>query len=177
MLRSPLPDVEIPAATLPGFVLEHARERGGHPALVDAADGATLTYADLAELVERIAAGLARRGIRRGDVVALWAPNGPAYAAAFLGIARAGAVTTTLSLLRPAGEAAVQLRDAGACMVVAHPDLCGRAMEAAARAGVHSVVALTEADGATPFAALLGEAHHAPALAIDPAVDLVSLPY
>src|SRR5262249_55926839 len=63
------------------------------------------------------------------------------------------------------------------CMVVAHPDLCARAMEAAARAGVHSVVALTEADGATPFAALLGEAHHAPALAIDPAVDLVSLPY
>jgi acyl-CoA synthetase (AMP-forming)/AMP-acid ligase II len=177
MLRSPLPDVEIPEATLPSFVLEHARDRGARPALIDAADGASLTYEDLEELVERVAAGLAGRGIGHRDVVGLWSANAPAYALAFLAVARAGAATTTLNALWTAEEAATQLRDSGARMLIAHPDLCVRALEAARLAGIHSVVALGDSEGATPLAAVLGHRADAPYPGIDPAVDLVSLPY
>ncbi|MEK6327867.1 MAG: AMP-binding protein [Actinomycetota bacterium] len=56
-----------------------------------------LTYAELAERVERLAAGLAARGLGAGDPVGLVLPNVPAFAIAFLGILRAGAVVVPLN--------------------------------------------------------------------------------
>ena len=38
---------------LPGFLLEHARDLGGKPALVDGPTGRTLSYRQLADGVER----------------------------------------------------------------------------------------------------------------------------
>ena len=62
---------------LPGVLLEHARDLGDKPALVDGPTGRTLSYRQLAEGVERVAAGLAARGVGPGDVLALSSPNLP----------------------------------------------------------------------------------------------------
>ena len=51
-----------------------ARDR---PALVDGVTGRTISYGALVDGVRRLAAGLARRGLRKGDVVAIYAPNLP----------------------------------------------------------------------------------------------------
>jgi non-ribosomal peptide synthetase component E (peptide arylation enzyme) len=83
MVRSPYPDVEIPDVPLTPFVLGGARTLGDKPALVDGPSGRLLTYAALAEAVDRLAAGLARRGFGRGDVFAIYSPNLPEYAVAF----------------------------------------------------------------------------------------------
>jgi len=53
-----------------------------------------LSYRDWDSLADRVAAGLRQRGIGRGDVVALLLPSTPLYHVFYLGIARAGAVTT-----------------------------------------------------------------------------------
>lgn len=56
------------------------------------ADDLELTYAQLDERSDRLARGLADRGIKRGDTVGLYLMNCPEYLEAFLAIAKLGAV-------------------------------------------------------------------------------------
>ena len=65
MIRSPFPDVEIPDVSFTEFVLARAGELGEKPALIDAPSGRTISYAQLAESVRGMAAGLAERGFRK----------------------------------------------------------------------------------------------------------------
>ncbi|MFQ6017207.1 MAG: AMP-binding protein [Kiloniellaceae bacterium] len=68
--------------------------RGDAPAVI-AADGAGLevwSFAELADRIARLAAGLSRCGVRRGEPVAVAAEPGPAALAACLALAARGAV-------------------------------------------------------------------------------------
>ncbi|WP_329116006.1 AMP-binding protein [Streptomyces sp. NBC_01353] len=71
-----------------------AREQPDKPALVcyQGADQETLTYAELARRVDRLAVGLLRLGVRRGDVVTLQIPNSWELVALCLAAARVGAI-------------------------------------------------------------------------------------
>jgi acyl-CoA synthetase (AMP-forming)/AMP-acid ligase II len=177
MIRSPFPDVEIPDVPLTPFVLARAGELGDKPALIDAPTGRTITYAELVESVRAAAAGLAERGFGRGDVFAHYAPNLPEYAVAFHAVATAGGVNTTANPLLTADELTRQLRDCGARLLVTVPDRLDTARAAAQAAGVQEIFVYGEADGATPFASLLHAVREPPEVAIDPAEDLVALPY
>ncbi|GAA3889716.1 4-coumarate--CoA ligase family protein [Saccharothrix violaceirubra] len=111
VFRSPFPDVAVPDVTLHDFLF---RDRTStRVALVDGVGGRSLTYAELAEAVERLAFLLVSRGIGRGDVVGILAPNDPYYAVVFHGILRAGATATTINTLYTDADVAFQLRDAG----------------------------------------------------------------
>ena len=69
------------------------RHATGTPPLYVTPDGSELSYAALDRLSDEVAAGLAARGVRAGDVVALLLPSGPAYAVAYAAAAKIGAVT------------------------------------------------------------------------------------
>jgi acyl-CoA synthetase (AMP-forming)/AMP-acid ligase II len=177
VFRSPHPDVEIPDTPLPDFVLARARELGDQPAVIDAPSGRTITYGQLADSVRAVAAGLGERGFAKGDILAHYAPNLPEYAVAFLATATAGGVNTTANPLLTADELGRQLRDCGARLLVTVPALLETASAAAERSAVEEVFVYGEADGATPFAALLETSGEPPQVAIDPAEDLAALPY
>jgi cyclohexanecarboxylate-CoA ligase len=86
-------------ATLTDDFLDHVRAQPDKPAIVsDHADGAreTLTYAQLGEFVDRIAAGLVELGVRRGEIVSFQLPNWWQFAALHLACARIGAVTNAI---------------------------------------------------------------------------------
>src|SRR5687768_3405270 len=110
--------IEIPDIALADFVLAHARERGGRPALIDAATGRTVTYAQLPDLVDRAAASLSGVGLGKGDVCAVFSPNTVEYAIAVLAVARLGAIVTTASPLCTAADVKEQLRDSGAKILI-----------------------------------------------------------
>jgi acyl-CoA synthetase (AMP-forming)/AMP-acid ligase II len=177
VFRSPYPDVAIPDRSLPSFVLERAEELGDKPALVDGPSGRTLTFAQLAGLSRRCAAGFAERGLAPGQVVGLFAPNLPEYAVAFHGIAFAGGISTTVNSLFSTEDIEKQLANAGARFMVSVPPFLDRAMPAAKAAGVEEVFVLGESDEGTPFASLLARDADLPQVAIDPANDVVALPY
>ncbi len=177
IISSPYPDVEIPDVPLHQFVLANAGRMAEEPALIDGPSGRTLTFGQLAGGVQRVAAGLAARGFGKGDVLAIYSPNLPEYALAFYGTAAAGGAATTINPLYTVDELAFQLQDAGARFLVTVPPFLDRAREAAARTGVDEVFVFGEAEGATPFASLLAAGGQPPAVAIDPANDLVALPY
>ncbi len=177
VFRSSFPDVTIPNITLPEFVLGAARARGAHPALVDGVSGRTITYADLAEQVRRLAAGLSRRGIGKGDVVAIWSPNVPEYAVVFHAVATLGAILTTVNSSYTAEEVAFQIADARPKALVTVEAFVPRAREAAALAGLPiEIFTMDASDQATPLASVAIDADPPP-VSIDPATDVVVLPY
>ena len=135
------------------------------------------TYAQLADGIRRVAVGLSRRGFGKGDVLAIYSPNLPEYALAFFGVAMVGGIVTTANPLATAEELAAQLRDAGAIYLVTVPPFLEKALEAAGQSSVREVFVFGEAEGATPFAALLAEDGPLPEVQIDPREDVVVLPY
>jgi acyl-CoA synthetase (AMP-forming)/AMP-acid ligase II len=175
MFRSRLAEVAIPARTVPEYVLRRAEALAGKPAVIDAATGQTLSYAQLAAAAGSFAAGLAARGFGRGSVLAILAPNIAEYPVVFHGVASAGGAVTTLNPLYTAGEIAVQLRTSGARWLVTVPAMADKAV--AAGDGLEIiVVGGGETAGTVPFSSFLAGGG-APAVAIDPAADLVALPF
>ena len=136
VISSPWPTPSLPDADFAAYVLRHAERLADRPALVDAADGRTIRYGELASAARRTAAGLAARGFGRGDVLALYSPNVPEFVVAVLGAAMTGGVTTTANPLYTAAELASQLRDSGARIVVTTPPFADCATEAASSAAV-----------------------------------------
>jgi len=135
IFTSPFADVEIPAVTLPDFVLEHADERGDKPALIDGVSGRAISHAQAARAVRRVAGGLAARGVGHGDVVALYAPNAPEYAIAFHAVATLGGVCMTVNPTYTVDELTFQLEHAGARALMSAPEVLDRARAGATRAG------------------------------------------
>ncbi|MFN2495716.1 MAG: AMP-binding protein [Pseudonocardiaceae bacterium] len=177
--RSPFPDVEIPAVSLPELIFAEVMDRANRPALVDGVSGQTITYGELQVLMNRVAGALAARGIRKGDVVAVLAPNTPYYAVVFHGILRAGAVATTVNSLYTVDELAGQLRDSGATLLFTVSALLDRAAAAIAQDGVSitETVVLDGAPGYSSLADLLAQDAPPPEVSIDPGADLAVLPY
>ena len=175
--HSPYPDIEVPDTPLTPFVLRHAERLTDTPALVDGPTGRTLTYGELAAGVRSAAAGLAELGFGKGDVFAVYSPNLPEYAVAFHAVARLGGIVTTLNPLNTVEEAAHQVEDAGARYLLTVPPMAEKAREAARRAGLEELFVFGQADGATPFGELTQDGGTPPDVAVDPAEDLVALPY
>src|SRR5262249_54055956 len=99
IVKSASPSISIPEVPVTEYVLRHAARLGAKPALIDGPTGRTLTYRQLADGVRRAAAGLSRRGFKKGDVLAIYSPNLPEYAIALLGAASIGGITTTANPL------------------------------------------------------------------------------
>ncbi len=174
--RSNRPDVDIPSVSLTEFVLGGAGGDDGRPALVDGLTGRSLSFGDLRRQVRQVAAGLATR-VGKTDVVAIWAPNVPEYAVAFHAVISLGAVVTTINPAYTSGEAAFQLRDCSARLLITTAALSARALEAVEASGAAiQVVTLDEAPGLASLASLAVDTDPPP-VAIDPAVDLAALPY
>ncbi|MGH7369005.1 MAG: AMP-binding protein [Candidatus Rokuibacteriota bacterium] len=176
-MNSTSPSVTIPDVSITDYVLRHAARLGDKPALIDGPTGRTLSYRQLADGARRAAAGLARRGFGKGDVLAIYCPNLPEYATVFFGVAMAGGVNTTVNPLYTADELAKQLNDSGARFLVTVPPFLDKAREAAAKSSVEEVFILGSAEGARPFTDLMQTGDQPPAVTIDPAEDLVALPY
>jgi len=78
----------------------------------------TFTYAELYARSRRLASALARRGIRRGDTVAVMAPNVPAMLEAHYGVPMAGAVLNALNYRLDARSIAFILEHARARLLI-----------------------------------------------------------
>ncbi len=88
-----------------------------------------------------------------------------------------GGISTTLNPLYTADEAAFQLKDARAKCLITAPMFVDKATEAAKEANIEEMFVFGQAEGLTPFAALLEGDGDVPYVEIDPRNDLVALPY
>jgi acyl-CoA synthetase (AMP-forming)/AMP-acid ligase II len=177
IFRSPYPDIQIPEVPLTAIVLQHAARLADKPALIDGTTGRTITYAQLAGAVRLAASGLARRGLTKGEVFAIFSPNVPEYAIAMHAVATLGGITSPVYPLLTPRELAGQLKQAGARYLLTVPQLMPTALAAIEETNVKEIFVFGEAEGATPFASLLQSNGQLPAIKIAPREDLFALPY
>src|ERR1017187_6132421 len=105
-----------PTTTLPQLLEQTAAKSSRATALVYF--GATISYEQLQDHVNRLAAGLQALGVEKGDRVALMMPNCPQFVISYFGALRAGAIVTATSSMYTAREVAHQWHDAGVKAVI-----------------------------------------------------------
>jgi fatty-acyl-CoA synthase len=145
-----------------------------HPAKLAIACGEVRwSYAEFDRLCDRVAAGLAQRGIAKGDRVAILARNSHAFAALRFALARLGAVLVPINFMLKADEAAYILRHAGARMLATDSGLAELARAAAAQdTAVRELVWLPSEDPSTPAEGMVTFDALAASEAALPEVDL-----
>jgi len=178
IIHSPYPDITIPDSTLTSFVFARADALGEKTAIICGATGRSYTYASLTKAIRHVAAGLAARGIRKGDVVGLVSPNTPDFAVVFYAVTMLGAICSTVNPIATAEEIGAQFADSEAVMLVTIPDLYDKCETAARLAStVREIVVFGVHEGATPYAELFAHGDTPPDVVINPATDVCALPY
>ena len=97
---------------------------GRRTALIAVSDGGTVSrygYADVQQSVERMAAGLSARGVRRGDRVAVVLPQRFETVVSLLALLQIGAVAMPLSILFGPDALAYRLQDSDAVGAICDP--------------------------------------------------------
>jgi long-chain acyl-CoA synthetase len=107
--------------TLQDRLREVAREVGDKPALL--AGDRRVTFLEIDQQSDRLAAALAKRGVRPGDRVTIFMPNSVEFVIAFYGTLKAGGVVNPINVQSKEREVRFQVNDAGATAVLYHAAL------------------------------------------------------
>ena len=108
------PNAELlrPFGDFSAVLARRAQLQGDAPALLD--EEGSLSWAELADQVDRIAARLRETGLERGQAVAILGVSSIAYALVFLAAVRAGGVAAPLTTSASADQLSAMARDSGA---------------------------------------------------------------
>ncbi len=174
----------------PWWILERNLPRfADHDALVfldhdTLAERDRLTYRQLWDRANALAAALRDRGVQRGDRVGTLLPNSPAIVASYYGIWMAGAAVTPCNALASQKECIHQLQDAGAKILIAAENMASLALAAAETLGLQVVLASVDdprtkrPPGAASFEDLIHTGRKRPEdFTLDPREDMAVLLY
>ncbi len=103
--------VEYPQQPLFYFLEESARKYPDRPCTIF--KGAAITYREMNEGADRIAAALVDMGVKKGDRVGIFMPNTPQFVMVYFGILKAGGVVVATNPLYTPTEIEHQVNDAG----------------------------------------------------------------
>ena len=109
-------DIELPETSL-SHLIDEAVRTAPHKVALEFF-GATTTYAELGDQIERAAEGLRVAGVQPGDRVALILPNCPQHIAAFYAILRLGAIVVEHNPLYTGAELRHMFEDHGAKIAI-----------------------------------------------------------
>jgi long-chain acyl-CoA synthetase len=126
-----------------------------HPAILF--EGAALTYRELDVQASRLANALAAHGVTRGDRVALYLPNIPAFAVCYTAILKAGAVAVSVNAIFKSAEVGYVVNDAGARVLFTTGDLAANVPVADCPALRHVVICEGEAGSHPTLASWLAK--------------------
>jgi fatty-acyl-CoA synthase len=99
--------------TIPQLLDRACARNGGNPAAIFADGGLRLSWYDLRERSNEVAAGLLALGIVRGDRVGIWAPNRAEWLYVQFGTARIGAILVNINPAYRAAELEYALNNVG----------------------------------------------------------------
>jgi len=103
--------IDYPEVPLYRLLEDSAREFPDRPCTIF--KGARISYAEMDELTDRLAAGLADMGVRKGTPVAIFMPNSPQFVIAFYAILKAGGIVVATNPLYTGREIEHQMNDSG----------------------------------------------------------------
>jgi long-chain acyl-CoA synthetase len=103
--------IDYPKVPLFYFLEESARKYPDRACTIF--KGAVVSYKEMNDRTDRIAAALADMGVKKGDRVGIFMPNTPQFVEAYFGILKAGGVVVAMNPLYTPPEIAYQANDAG----------------------------------------------------------------
>ena len=110
--------------------------------------GQTLSYADVDRQSGAFAAWLQNKlGVKKGDRIAVMAPNLLAFPIAMLGIVRAGAVQVNVNPLYTPRELEHQLNDSGSRIILIFNGSTPTLAEVVGKTGIQTVITVAPGDG------------------------------
>ena len=172
VFTSPRPSLEpYKPMSVPQLMEAAVRRWADKPAFLSP-EGHPTTYSEFWTAVKGTACALQREGLRKGDVVAIYAPNSVEYGVALHGSLLAGATVTTLNPLYREREVEHQLHDAGAKLVFTLAPLVPVVKEAQAHIEGARII---ELEGIRDIAA--SAAGEPAPVTFDPLRDVAVLPY
>jgi long-chain acyl-CoA synthetase len=133
-------EIDLPAGSLSHLIDESVAAYAKHVALEFF--GATTTYAELGDQIARAAEGLRKRGVRKGDRVALVLPNSPQHVVAFYAALRLGAVVIEHNPLYTPRELRHQFEDHGAQLAIVWDKVAKTVQDLPEDLGVTTVVSV-----------------------------------
>jgi len=104
--------------TLGKLLDQQAEKYPNHEAVVYYHEKVRWSYSELKELVEKVARGFIRMGIRKGDHVAIWATNVPQWILALFAAGKIGAVLVTVNTNYKVFELEYLLRQSDSCTLI-----------------------------------------------------------
>jgi len=131
---APVRETRTTAAPLAPMLDEAAEAHGQREAVVYGRE--RISYDELRESVDQLAAGLTARGITPGDPVAVVLGNVPAFAVAFFAVTRSGGVSVPLNPQFKEPELDFHFRDYGVRAVLCDEDAADRCRNVAGDAEV-----------------------------------------
>ncbi len=114
-----------------------------------------LTYRELNDLSDRMAAALADRGVKKGDRVAIFMPNIPQFIITYYGILKAGGVVVASNPTYTEPELEHQLTDSGAVAIVCMSRFYGTVQQVLPKTQIKTVIVTNIKDYMNPLLAFL----------------------
>ncbi len=145
--------IDYPNIPLFGFLEQSAKTYADHTCTIF--KGARITYAEMDKLTDRMAAGLASLGVKKGDRVGIFMPNSPQFVIAFFGILKAGGVVVATNPLYSAREIEHQVNDAGVEVMLVMSNFYKTIKEAQPKTGIKTVVVTNIKDYLPPLLSVL----------------------
>ena len=104
--------------TIPALLAQTAARLPDHPAAIFCAEGIRWRYAEFAREVDRLAGGLLRLGIAKGDRVGIWSPNRSEWLLTQFATARIGAILVCINPAYRISELEFALNKVGCAALV-----------------------------------------------------------
>ncbi|KFK40976.1 hypothetical protein AALP_AA2G069200 [Arabis alpina] len=119
IFRSKLPDIDIPNhLSLHTYCFEKLSSVSHKSCLIVGSTGKSYSYGETHLVCRRVAAGMYKMGIRKGDVIMILLQNSAEFVFSFMGASMIGAVSTTANPFYTCQEIYKQLKSSGAKLII-----------------------------------------------------------
>jgi len=145
--------IDYPPVPLFYFLEESARKYPESPCTIF--KGAKITYKEMNELTDRLAAGLYELGIKKGDRVGLFMPNTPQFVLAYFAILKIGGVVVAINPLYSAREIEYQVNDAGLEIVLAMSNFYNLLKQVQPKTKIKTIIVTNLKEALPPILAFL----------------------
>lgn len=145
--------IEYPKAPLFHFLEEAARKYPDRACTIF--KGAVISYREVNEMSNAVAAALVEMGVKKGDRVGIFMPNLPQFVIVYFGILKAGGVVIAVNPTYPVEEILTPVNDAGIEVMFTLSRFYGKVKEVREKSGLKKIIVSNLKEALPPFTRLL----------------------
>lgn len=145
--------IDYPQVPLYYFLEESARKYPDRPVTIF--KGATISYLEMSQLTDRLAAGLADVGVKKGDRVGIFMPNTPQFVQAYFAVLKLGAVVVATNPLYTQREIEHQVNDAGVEVMLVMSNFYNLIKETQPKTKIRTIIVTNIKDALPPVLSFL----------------------